>query len=106
MFGLCTTAVILFESNAAFLGIKDLMVRHARYGPKVKGVTQSTDKAARVAAFSVYVENGSVRLHESQRELFEQMTTFPFGEHDDLVDAAAMGTAWLLDRREPCVWGF
>ena len=96
--------VILFETNAAFAGIKDLLVRHARYGPKVKGVTQTTDKAARVAAFSVCVENGSVRLNENQRELFEQMTTFPFGEHDDLLDAAAMGTAWLLDQREPRVW--
>jgi hypothetical protein len=32
------------------------------------------------------------------------MTTFPFGEHDDLLDAAATGTAHLLDRREPRVW--
>ena len=54
--------VILFESNAAFLGIKDLLVRHARFGPRVKGVTQSSDKGARVAGFSVAVENGSVRL--------------------------------------------
>src|SRR5438034_9820024 len=54
--------VVLFESNAAFLGIKDLLVRHANFGPRVKGITQSSDKAARVAAFSVAVENGSFRL--------------------------------------------
>ena len=54
--------VILFESNAAFLGIKDLLVRHARFGPRVKGISQSSDKAARVAGFSVAVENGSFRL--------------------------------------------
>ena len=32
---------------------------------------------------------------------------FPFGEHDDLLDAAATGTAYLLDRPEPrvfCLW--
>ena len=43
--------------------------------------------AARVAAFSVSVENGSFRLKgngigvdEGERELFEEMTAFPFGE--------------------------
>jgi len=105
--------VILFESNAAFLGIKDLLVRHARFGPKVKGVTQSSDKGARVASFSVAVENGSFRLKgagegsdvdEGQRELVEEMTAFPYGEYDDLLDAAATGTAYLLDYREPRIW--
>jgi hypothetical protein len=32
------------------------------------------------------------------------MTTFPVGEHDDLVDAAAMGTEYLLNTREPRIW--
>jgi predicted phage terminase large subunit-like protein len=103
--------VILFETNAAFLGIKDLLVQHTRFGHKLKGVSQSADKAARVAAFSVTVENGAVRLKgttagvdASQHELFTEMTTFPFGEHDDLLDATATGVAHLLDRREPRVW--
>jgi predicted phage terminase large subunit-like protein len=104
-------AVILFESNAAFQGIKDLLARHASFGPKLKSVTQTADKAARVAAFSVAVENGAFRLKggasgpdAAQRELFGEMTTFPFGEHDDLTDAAATGCAYLLDRREPRAW--
>jgi predicted phage terminase large subunit-like protein len=99
-------AVILFESNAAFRGIKDLLTRQARFGPKLKSVTQTSDKAARVAAFSVAVENGAFLLKGdgTQRELFDEMTTFPFGEHDDLLDAAATGCKQLLDRREPRVW--
>ena len=63
-----------------------------------------------IPAFSVAVENGSFLLKgaaggvdPSQQALFDEMTTFPVGEHDDLLDAAATGTAFLLDRREPRV---
>ena len=104
-------AIILFETNAAFLGIKDLLTRHARFGPKLKSVTQSADKGSRVASFSVVVENGAFRLKGDkgvvdvgQSELFDEMTTFPFGEHDDLIDAAATGTAFLLNNTQPRIW--
>ena len=104
--------VILFESNAAFAAVRDLLVRHARFGPKVKSVTQTRDKEARVATFSVSVQNGSFRLRgcdtlsadPGQQALFEEMTTFPVGEHDDLLDAAATGMAFLLEQRDPRVW--
>ena len=102
--------VILFEANAAFAGLRDLMRRHARFGPRVRGEAQSRSKAARVAAFAVPVQNGTVRLKGdggvdvSQRELFDELTTLPFAAHDDLVDAAAAGAEWLLGRPEPRVW--
>jgi predicted phage terminase large subunit-like protein len=104
---------IVFESNAAFKGIKDLLVRHASFGPKIKGIEQTRSKSARVAGFSISVENGSFLLKGSgggvdpaQQPLFDEMTTFPVGEHDDLLDAAAMGTEYLLEQREPRVWVF
>jgi predicted phage terminase large subunit-like protein len=102
---------ILFESNAAFRGIKDLLVRHARFGPKIRAVEQTRSKMARVDAFSVSVENGSFLLKGSggavdpgQQALYDEMTTFPAGEHDDLLDAAAMATEYLLGKREPRAW--
>lgn len=105
-------AVIVFEGNGAFQGIADLMTRQAAFGPKVRGVSQSRDKPARVAAFSVPVANGRFRLKGNggivdpgQQELLDEMTTFPVGEHDDLLDAAATGTAYLLGVGEPRVFG-
>src|SRR5205085_445894 len=104
--------VILFESNAAFAAVRDLFQRHTRFGPKIKPVVQTRDKAARVSAFSVPVENGTFRLKgdraggvdPGQQAPFDEMTTFPAGEHDDLLDAAAFGTDYLLNKPEPRVW--
>jgi predicted phage terminase large subunit-like protein len=104
--------VIVFESNGAFEGIRELLLRQTRFGPKLKGVTQSKDKTSRVHAFSVPVENGCFRLKgrdrghvdEGQQALYDELVTFPYGEHDDLLDAAMMGTAYLLERPEPRVW--
>jgi predicted phage terminase large subunit-like protein len=104
--------VILFESNAAFAGVRDLLQRHSRFGPKIKGVVQTRDKRSRAHALSVPVQNGAFRLqgrtpwhvHAGQQELFDELTTFPFGAHDDLLDAAATGAAYLLDRPDPRVW--
>jgi len=103
--------LILFESNSAFLGVKDLLVRHARFGHKVRGVKQTRSKSSRIAAFSVSVENGVFELQgqagvvdPGQQALYDEMITFPAGDHDDLIDAAAMGTEYLLNEKEPRVW--
>jgi predicted phage terminase large subunit-like protein len=102
--------VIVFESNAAFSGIKDLMVAQMRFGSKVKGLSNHGEKHARVHAFGVRVENGAVKLNgdghrvdPSQQELLDEMLSYPQGRHDDLVDAAAFGSAYLLNTKEPRV---
>ena len=102
---------ILFESNAGFAGVRDLLVRHARFGPKVQGIVQLRDKAARGCRLQREVQNGTFLLRgavgdvePSQQAFFDEMTTFPGGEHDDLLDAAAFGAEWLLARPQPRVW--
>ncbi len=104
--------VVLFESNGAFEGLRELLGRQPGFGSRVVGVKATRAKAVRVAALSVPVATGSVRLNgtpggvvdRSQRELFEQLTTFPFAAHDDLVDALAAGVDRLLGRPSPRVW--
>ncbi len=102
-----TPDAILFEGNAAFAGICDLLKRHAAFGARVRPIAHSRSKSSRVAAFSVTVESGRFRLRrndERQRELLGEMTTYPHAAHDDLVDAAATGTEYLLGQREMRVW--
>ncbi|CAN5511769.1 hypothetical protein BH11PLA2_BH11PLA2_08990 [soil metagenome] len=98
---------IVFESNGAFDAVRELLVRHASFGSKVIGVKQSKSKLMRATALSVSVQAGTFLLKndDSQRDLFEEMTSFPFGEHDDLLDAAGTGVNYLLSAKpEPRVW--
>jgi predicted phage terminase large subunit-like protein len=97
---------ILFESNAAFAGIRDLLVRHTTFGPRIKSLVQSKSKHSRIAALSVLVEQKRVRFKREQTALFDEMTTYPHAAHDDLVDALASGVHYLTQRFEPRVWSF
>jgi predicted phage terminase large subunit-like protein len=102
---------ILFEANGAFQSLCEQFQRDRRFGFKVQGVTQSQNKRARIHAFSVNVQDGSFRLKAGengvapeQQELLDEMLTFPAGAHDDLLDAAATGTRYLLNVHEPRMW--
>jgi predicted phage terminase large subunit-like protein len=103
--------VILFEANAAFKGVKDMMVSFRSWGSKIKEIQHTSDKYARMQSFSVRVENGAFllrgengRVDPGQQELLDEMLAYPMGKHDDLADAAAFGSAFLLDRPMPRVW--
>jgi phage terminase large subunit-like protein len=103
--------MIAFESNAAFRGIRDLFARHARFGPKLIGVEQTRAKLSRFAAFSVRVragcfllQGGPAGVDPAQQELWAEMTSCPFGDTNDLLDAASFGTEEALKYHEPRVW--
>jgi predicted phage terminase large subunit-like protein len=103
---------ILFESQGPFLALKDLLVAHCAFGAKVHAVQHSRDKAERIRAFGVHVENGRFLLKgdaaghidPAQTSLYDELTTFPLADSDDQADACAFGTAWLLHAREPRVF--
>ncbi len=67
-----------------------------------------------MSSFSVRVQNRAFLLRgvgemggvvdPSQQELLDEMLSFPVDQHDDLLDAAAFGTAFLLDTAEPRVF--
>lgn len=102
---------IWIESNAAFAGLRDLLKESKQFGPKVRGGASRDKKANRLRTLSVRIRRGEFLLmgegsavDPTQRELAEELTTFPFGEHDDLADAAAMGTEYLFGIPEPRVW--
>jgi predicted phage terminase large subunit-like protein len=103
--------VILFESNAAFAGMRDMLVTSTHFGPKIRGVQQVQSKAARFESLAIAVANGALRLrghagavHPSQRQLWDEMSAFPFAEHDDLLDATATALAYFLRSPPPRVW--
>ena len=103
---------ILYEANAAFAGLGEMLQRHPGFGHRVRLVTQTRAKPGRIAVFAIQVERGEFLLHgldaetvvPGQAALREQMLIYPHGDHDDLLDAAALGAEHLLTRREPRVW--
>jgi phage terminase large subunit-like protein len=103
--------VILFESNGAFAAVLEMLQKEPGFGPKVVGRTSTASKRSRMEALSVRMQSGTVRLRgtdgmadPSQQDLWAELTSYPFGDHDDLADAAALGSAELLARPEPRAW--
>jgi predicted phage terminase large subunit-like protein len=103
---------ILFEAVAGFKGISQILEMQEPFHGLIRDVQPSGKKEARVEIFGLHVNAGKFLLKgmdettvdPAQQELFDQMISFPAGDHDDLVDAAAMGTAWLIANPEPRVW--
>lgn len=70
--------------------VRDMAAQRGVYLP-IKTVKAGTEsKASRIRALSPLIENGIIRFRASgNKDLVEQLTTFPKGRFDDLCDALA-----------------
>jgi len=68
---------------------------------KVATIHQSEKKEVRAARVVNHYERGRVLHAEPLPEAEEQMASFPFALHDDLVDAIGSGVHYFLDRKRP-----
>lgn len=68
--------------------LRDEMRKRGHFFPLVE-LKADTDKIRRAHALAPYVENGAFFIKKEMKELYQEMMEFPFGKHDDTVDAAA-----------------
>jgi predicted phage terminase large subunit-like protein len=83
-----------------------------RSGLPVLEYMPDKDKVSRVFSASPMLEAGRVWLPEGKswsNELYEEMVLFPYGKHDDQVDALTMAIhyvkdSWRLEHPEDPNW--
>jgi predicted phage terminase large subunit-like protein len=66
------------------------MPKEGIYGTKILPLISRTKKEERIEMLEPLVENGALRFMRHQRLLLEHMEQFPFGKHDDTIDAVQM----------------
>lgn len=79
------------EERARSVGVY-LPIEEIRHG--------SVSKETRISALAPYFESGRILLQENQKELVDEILTFPRGKYDDILDALAMGVAMLTGRKK------
>lgn len=64
------------------------------------GIPTTGSKIVRATPFSAACESGKVVLVKGDwnEQFLEQLTAFPFGEHDDMVDAASLAFNTLVEK--------
>lgn len=69
----------------------------------VRTETSTQNKEARADSFSSQVNAGNVKMLRGawNRDLIEEMRTFPLGKHDDQVDAVSLAFNRLADKLPP-----
>lgn len=87
--------IIIEEAANGFAIIEEMQTQI----PRVQGVKPIGGKNSRAASVTGFFEAGNVRLPKNAswvRAFIHEFTTFPNGDHDDAVDAAAHGLKRLM----------
>ena len=90
--------VIVFEEVAFQEVYKKLIMEEASKRGihlPIKGIKPKGSKELRASRLSPLIENGLIKLRENQKELIEQLLSFPKGAHDDAVDALVYAVSGL-----------
>ena len=91
--------IILIEDKASGTGLIQDLIREG-----VSGVTPyepKLEKIIRLHSVTSTIESGSVYLPEQAEwrdEYLRELTTFPFGKHDDQADSTSQALDWIKGR--------
>jgi predicted phage terminase large subunit-like protein len=102
--------IILFEANGAFAAVFDMLRQEPRLAGRLQSHTAVDNKESRLTALGVQFERGRVRLKgrdavdADQQELWDELTAFPHGDHDDLADALASALRWFTRHPPIRIW--
>lgn len=69
---------------------------------QIKAITPEGDKVMRMNEQTTTIENGFVSLPKNAawlEQYLHEMTTFPFGKHDDQIDSTSQALHWINDQQ-------
>jgi predicted phage terminase large subunit-like protein len=81
--------IFIYEANAAQAWLGETISK-APVAIPIKPVTNVAPKDARIMKLMLLIEQGKVKLSRRLTELNRQLEQYPYGDHDDAVDALAM----------------
>ncbi len=88
-------AAFVYESNAAQAWLGDIIKKEPVIIP-IRPVTNVLPKESRIQKLILLIEQGKIKLSRRLTELNRQLEQYPYGAHDDAVDALAM----IIDEAE------
>lgn len=68
-------------------------------------ISPNRDKVTRAQRFATLVDCGKVYVREDMHELLDELAYFPYGEHDDIIDAIVYALQ-VIERKPDIDWNY